>query len=127
LDSVATAAGASRVIPLSVAGAFHTELMNPAAEALAEAVAEANFMPLAVPVFSNVDALVHTDSSDFRTLLSRQLVSPVLWERCVMAMIAYGCKGFIEVGSGKVLRGTVRRIDRKLPIDGFGDEPDGPA
>jgi len=127
LDSVATAAGASRVIPLSVAGAFHTELMNPAAAALAEAVAEANFTPLSVPVFSNVDAAIHTDSADFRSLLSRQLVSPVLWERCVTAMIDYGTQGFIEVGSGKVLRGTIRRIDRKLPIDGFGDGPDGPT
>ncbi|HBJ33519.1 MAG TPA: [acyl-carrier-protein] S-malonyltransferase [Planctomycetaceae bacterium] len=127
LDSVATAAGASRVIPLSVAGAFHTELMNPAAAALAEAVAEASFMPLTLPVFSNVDALIHTDSSDFKSLLSRQLVSPVLWERCVTAMIEYGCKGFVEVGSGKVLRGTIRRIDRKMPVDGFGDAPDGPA
>ncbi len=127
LEAVATAAGASRVIPLSVAGAFHTELMDPAAAALAEAVADARFMPLAMPVFSNVDARIHTDSADFRTLLSRQLVSPVLWERCVMAMIDDGCKGFIEVGSGKVLRGTIRRIDRKMPIDGFGDGPDGTA
>lgn len=127
LDAVATAAGASRVIPLSVAGAFHTELMSPAAEALAAAVAEADFAPLRVPVFSNVDAQIHTDSSDFRSLLSQQLVSPVLWERCVIAMIDYGVKGFVEVGSGKVLRGTIRRIERKLPIDGFGDGPDSPA
>jgi [acyl-carrier-protein] S-malonyltransferase len=98
--------------------------MRPAAAALAEAVAAAKFSPLTIPVFSNVDALAHTDSADFQELLSRQLVSPVLWERCVMAMIASGCKGFIEVGSGKVLRGTVRRIDRKVPIDGFGDGPD---
>lgn len=127
LDSAATAAGASRVIPLAVAGAFHTELMNPAASALASAVSDASLAPLSIPVFSNVDAQIHTDSADFRTLLTRQLVSPVLWERCVMAMIDHGCKGFIEVGSGKVLRGTIRRIDRKLPIDGFGDGPDGPA
>lgn len=127
LDSIATAAGASRVIPLAVAGAFHTELMKPAAAALADAVADANFTPLSVPVFSNVDAAIHADSADFRSLLSRQLVSPVLWERCVMAMIDYGAKGFIEVGSGKILRGTIRRIDRKLPIDGFGDGPDGPT
>jgi len=127
LDAIATAAGASRVIPLAVAGAFHTELMKPAAAALADAVADANFTPLSVPVFSNVDAAIHTDSADFRSLLSRQLVSPVLWERCVMAMIDYGAKGFIEVGSGKILRGTIRRIDRKLPIDGFGDGPDGPT
>jgi [acyl-carrier-protein] S-malonyltransferase len=127
LESVATAAGASRVIPLSVAGAFHTELMNPAATALAQAVAETHFLPLRVPVFSNVDAAIHTDSADFRTLLSQQLVCPVLWERCITAMISHGCKGFIEVGTGKVLRGTIRRIDRKMPVDGFGDSPDGVA
>lgn len=124
LDAVATAAGASRVIPLSVAGAFHTELMSPAAAALAAAIAETDFKPLAIPVISNVDAAVHHQSDDFRQLLSRQLTSPVLWERSVGALIELGCRGLMEVGTGKVLRGTIRRIDRKLPIDGFGDSPD---
>jgi len=127
LEQVATDAGASRVIPLSVAGAFHTELMSPAAAALAEAIAAVTFRPLTIPVFSNVDALPHTNSGDFKGLLAQQLVNPVLWERCVEAMTQAGIEGFVEVGTGRVLRGTIKRINRKLPVDGFGDGPEGPV
>jgi [acyl-carrier-protein] S-malonyltransferase len=118
---LATAAGATKVIPLAVAGAFHTDLMQPAAAALSEALNEASFRPLTFPVYSNVDAQPHRDASDFRTLLARQLVGPVLWERSILKMIEDGVRGFLEVGTGKVLRGTIKRIDRKLPTDGFGD------
>ncbi len=123
LNDAAAAAGAARVIPLSVAGAFHTRLMQPAASALDAALADATFGDFSVPVYSNVDALAHSDASPFRELLSRQLVSPVLWERSVLAMIDDGIQGFLEVGTGKVLRGTIRRINRKVPVDGFGDDP----
>jgi len=127
LDQVATDAGASKVIPLAVAGAFHTELMRPAAAALAEAISAVTFRPLAIPVFSNVDAQSHTDTGDFKTLLAQQLISPVLWESCVNAMTQAGIEGFVEVGTGRVLRGTIKRINRKLPVDGFGDGPESPA
>lgn len=124
LEQAAADAGASRVIPLSVAGAFHTRLMQPAAAALDAALTDTSWTDFTVPVYSNVDAAAHTDSSPFRGLLSRQLVSPVLWERSVIAMIDGGIQGFLEVGTGKVLRGTIRRINRKMPLDGFGDAPD---
>lgn len=123
LEANAATIGAARVIPLSVAGAFHTRLMQPAAAALESALSDAQFAPLGVPVYSNVDAAAHNDSSPFRNLLSRQLVSPVLWEQSIVAMIDGGIQGFLEVGTGKVLRGTIRRIDRKVPVDGFGDDP----
>ncbi len=123
LEAAALRAGAMKVIPLSVAGAFHTTLMTPAAADLGQALADTEFQELSVPVFSNVDAESHTDSAAFRTLLSRQLVGPVLWGQSLEAMIRSGIDGFIEVGSGRVLRGTVKRINRKIPTEGFGDDP----
>lgn len=121
LPPLAAEAGASKVIPLAVAGAFHTELMSPAADELGRALAGVEFSPLRVPVFSNVDAQPHADSADFRELLSQQLVGPVLWGQSLESMIAAGINGFLELGTGRVLRGTLKRINRKLPVDGFGD------
>ncbi len=118
---LALAAGASKVIPLSVAGAFHTALMQPAAAALSAALSEVQLQPLALPVYSNVDAQAHREADDFRALLARQLVGPVLWEQSIQQMIDDGVQGFVEVGTGRVLRGTIKRINRKLPLDGFGD------
>lgn len=122
LEPLALEAGATKVIPLSVAGAFHTELMQPAATALGEALAEVPLQPLALPVYSNVDAQPHRDAADFRSLLARQLVGPVLWEQSVEQMIDDGVQGFLEVGTGRVLRGTIKRINRKIPLAGFGDD-----
>lgn len=123
LEAAAVRAGAMKVVPLSVAGAFHTALMAPAAADLGQALADTEFRQLAVPVFSNVDAEPHADSAAFRTLLSRQLVGPVLWGQSVEAMLQAGIQGFIEVGTGRVLRGTIKRINRKIPTEGFGDDP----
>ncbi len=121
MTPLALAAGALKVIPLPVAGAFHTELMQPAAAALSEALANVPLQRLTLPVYSNVDAQPHLDASDFRQLLVRQLTGPVLWEQAVLKMIDDGVEGFLEVGTGRVLQGTIRRINRKLPTDGFGD------
>lgn len=125
LESVALQAGASKVIPLAVAGAFHTELMRPAAQRLQQAVEAAELCDLAMPVFSNVDAAAHHRGEDFRSLFVEQLVRPVRWEDSIRAMIDFGVNGVIEVGTGRVLRSTIKRINRKLPSDGFGDAPGG--
>jgi len=124
LEPLAMEAGASKVIPLSVAGAFHTALMSPAAAELSHALESTRFSPLRLPIFSNVDAQPHSDAGDFRELLSRQLVGPVLWGQSLEAMIESGINGFFEIGTGRVLRGTLKRINRKLPVDGFGDGTD---
>ncbi|MEL7336103.1 MAG: [acyl-carrier-protein] S-malonyltransferase, partial [Planctomycetota bacterium] len=121
LTQPALDAGAMKVVPLPVAGAFHTPLMQPAVAALTEALAEMNLAETDVPVFSNVDASPHSVGDEFRSLLGSQVTQPVLWEKSIRSMIDAGCDGFMEIGCGKVLRGTIRRVDRKFPTDGFGD------
>ncbi|QDV66577.1 Malonyl CoA-acyl carrier protein transacylase [Rosistilla carotiformis] len=122
LETVAMEAGAMKVIPLSVAGAFHTPLMASAVDSLTEALAEMPIVDAKIPVVSNVDARSHTSPDEIRSLLARQVVSPVRWEESVRQMIADGTQGFFEVGAGRVLRGILRRIDRKMPAEGFGDD-----
>ncbi len=117
----AAAAGASKVIPLAVAGAFHTSLMQPAAEALSKALAAVTIRDSDLPVYSNVDAAVHRTGRDFTQLLAQQLISPVRWEGSIRQMIDDGIDGFVEVGVGRVLRGTIKRVSRKTPTAGFGD------
>lgn len=121
LEPLAIERGATKVIPLAVAGAFHTPLMQPAVESLREALLESSPVDTHLPVYSNVDAQPHQIAGEIRNLLARQVVGPVLWERSLRQMIADGIDGFLEVGTGRVLRGTLKRIDRKIPSDGFGD------
>jgi len=112
-----------KVVPLSVAGAFHTVLMQPAVEALVQALEEMPIADTQIPVYSNVDAKPHQSASEIKDLLSRQVVGSVLWEASIRQMVADGIGKFEEVGTGRVLRGTLKRINRKLPSDGFGDQP----
>ncbi|MCH1496571.1 MAG: ACP S-malonyltransferase [Rubripirellula sp.] len=123
LVPVAENAGAMKVVPLSVAGAFHTALMQPAVEALVEALQEMPIADTQIPVYSNVDAIPHQSAAEIKDLLSRQVVGSVLWEASIRQMVADGIEKFEEVGTGRVLRGTLKRINRKLPSDGFGDQP----
>jgi [acyl-carrier-protein] S-malonyltransferase len=109
---LAVAAG-GRAIPLAVAGAFHTSIMRPADEALAEVLAEVEIKPPEIPVVSNVDALTHSDPEEIRQLLIRQVVNPVRWEDSINLMLTEGCTDFYEVGPGKVLKGLLKRIARK--------------
>jgi len=110
----ADAAGAMKTIPLKVAGAFHTSLMNSAVEPLAAALAGAELQPPRIPVLSNVDATAHSDPAKIRELLAAQVVSPVLWEDSMRSLLGSGVDTFYEIGAGKVLRGLLRRIDRKI-------------
>jgi [acyl-carrier-protein] S-malonyltransferase len=119
---MATAAGAMRAVPLAVAGAFHTSIMQPAVERLAAALAEAPIRRPRIAVVSNVDAQIHDDPQEIRNLLVRQVVSPVLWEDSQRALLASGCDEFYEVGPGRVLRGLLKRIERKIPCHGTFDQ-----
>jgi [acyl-carrier-protein] S-malonyltransferase len=115
---LAEAAGAMKVVPLAVAGAFHTPLMQSAVGPLAAALAA---LPLArprLPVVSNVDAEPHDDPEVVRSLLPRQIVSPVRWEDTMRRLLSDGCDRFYEVGPGRVMRGLLKRIDRKVVCEG---------
>lgn len=114
-----TEAGARRVIPLPVAGAFHSPVMAPASAALAAALETTAFVDPSVPVVSNVTAEPVTDAATARGLLAEQVVSPVLFERSLRAMIDGGLGPFVEPGPGRALAGFLRKIDRKLPCRGY--------
>jgi [acyl-carrier-protein] S-malonyltransferase len=116
--AMATDAGAMRAIPLAVAGAFHTSIMQPAVERLTAALADLPLRKPRVPVISNVDAAPHDDPEEIRQLLIRQVVSPVRWEESMRRLLAMGCDRFYEVGPGRVLRGLLKRIDRKVECVG---------
>ena len=104
-----------RFLRLSVAGAFHTDIMKPADATLAAALAGVSIQPPRIPVWSNVDARPHTDPTEIKDLLVRQVLSPVRMEESLRGLVAAGCEQFYELGPGKVLAGLLRRIDRKLP------------
>lgn len=120
-ESNATAAGASRFIRLNVAGAFHTSIMLPAVERLGAAIAKTAFHDARVPVITNVDAAAHSNAGEFSGLLTKQVVSPVLWEKSLRNLLALGVDQFYEIGAGRVLAGTLKRIDRKAACECFGD------
>lgn len=110
--------GAMRVIPLAVAGAFHTCLMQPAVERLEAVLESVDLRPPRIPVISNVDAQSHNDPVEIRRLLGEQVVNPVLWEDSMQNLIAdYSIDGCWEIGPGRVLRGLLKRIHRKMPCE----------
>jgi [acyl-carrier-protein] S-malonyltransferase len=117
----AAEAGAMRTIRLTVAGAFHTNIMLPAVERLSKAIAVTQFHPSRFPLYSNVDAQPHVNPDEFAPLLTKQMVSPVQWEQTLRNLLAAGVDQFYEIGAGRVLAGTLKRIDRKIPCECFGD------
>jgi [acyl-carrier-protein] S-malonyltransferase len=121
LETAALAAGAMKCVPLEVAGAFHTVLMQPAVERLTEALATAAFRPSRIPVVSNVDARPHTDPDEIRGLLARQVVGVVEWNASMAYVLSTGVRAVWEVGPGRVLRGLMKRIDRSVACSGVFD------
>ena len=115
VEAAATELGASRVIPLAVAGAFHSDLMRPADEQLAEALRNAEVKPPRIPVYSNVDAASHDDPEEIRRTLVAQVIAGVRWEDSMRRMLVDGFDSFYELGPGRVLTGLLKRIDRKTP------------
>lgn len=113
-----------RAIPLAVAGAFHTPIMKPADDQLAEVLSGTEIKTPEIPVVSNVDAAVHTDPEEIRNILIQQVLQPVRWEDSIRHMLAEGCTDFYEVGPGKVLKGLMKRIARKTPITSINDSFD---
>jgi [acyl-carrier-protein] S-malonyltransferase len=106
--------GAMKAVPLAVAGAFHTLIMQPAVEQLELALSVVPMHKPRIPVVSNCDAQPHHDPEEIRGLLMRQVLHPVLWEDSMRYLIQQGFSQFYEVGPGRVLRGLLRRIDRSV-------------
>lgn len=117
---LAEAAGA-RVVPLAVAGAFHTTIMQPADEKLASALADVAMRKPEIPVVSNVNAQPNGDPEELKRILVRQVISPVRWEECVRHMLDAGIDEFYEIGPGRVLTGLMKRISRKIPCTPVND------
>jgi [acyl-carrier-protein] S-malonyltransferase len=114
-----TEAGAKRAIKLSVGGAFHSPLMEPARAELAEAINSTNFHTPACPIYQNVNASPQTDPVVIKQNLIAQLTGPVRWTQSVTNMIVDGCTLFTEVGPGLVLQGLVKKVDRSMATAGI--------
>lgn len=122
IDAVETAcvalkeAGARRALRLPVGGAFHSPLMAPAAEALAEAIRKTEFRKPFCPIYQNVTAKPSMNPEEIRENLLKQLTSPVRWTQSVQNMIADGANEFYEFGPGDVLKGLIRKIDPTVTV-----------
>ncbi|MGB2986804.1 MAG: ACP S-malonyltransferase [Phycisphaerae bacterium] len=103
-----------RAVALTVAGAFHSPLMEPAAKGLWSVLQETDFTTPVMPVVANVDAEKHEGAAAIREALRRQLTHPVLWQRCIERMIDEGVDRFYELGPGRVLTGLTRKINREV-------------
>jgi len=109
-------AGAKRVIPLEVSGPFHSPLMQPAADRLERVLAELTMRDAKVPVIANVTAEPVTSAEEIRGLLKRQVTAPVLWEDTVTRLVGLGVDTFVEIGSGSVLTGLIRKTDKSVTV-----------
>jgi malonyl CoA-acyl carrier protein transacylase len=111
-------AGARRLLPLNVGGAFHSPLMQPAQEELAEAIEQCCFRQPSCPIYQNATAQPSSDPDTIKRNLLVQLTSPVRWAQSVQQMIADGATRFVEFGPGNALQGLVKRIDPNVEIEG---------
>ena len=109
------AAGAKRAVMLPVSAPFHSSLMQPASERLAEVLAPIEIKDITIPVVANVTAKEVTSGAEIKELLVKQAAMPVLWETSVRNMVADGVDTFVEVGPGKVLTGFTKKIAKGLP------------
>lgn len=104
-------AGAKRALPLPVGGAFHSPLMEPARQELAQAIEQTEFHTPVCPVYQNVDALPHTSATEIKENLLKQLTSPVRWTQTVKNMCQDGAQIFAELGPGSVLEGLIKKCN----------------
>lgn len=105
-----------RAIPLKVAGAFHSPIMQPAADGLATVLAHTPLETPQVPVVANVNCRNHTDAGTIRQWLTDQLTHPVRWQASMERLLGEGVERFIEIGPGRVLAGLMKKVSRKTPV-----------
>ena len=113
--------GAKKAVELSVGGAFHSALMESAAQRMENALKTVAISPARIPVIANVSAEPVQDAETLRTSLARQIVNPVLWEDSMNRMHELNIDLYLEVGPGKVLRGLMRRIHKDAEVLCLGD------
>lgn len=121
---LAKAEGIRRAMLLPVSAPFHCALMEPAAEAMAEALEKVAIRPPVVPVVANVSAAKATDPAEIRELLVKQVTATVRWRECIQAMAAMGCDRFVELGAGKVLTGLMKRLVPEAQASSVGSPAD---
>lgn len=114
-----TEAGAKRVLPLKVGGAFHSPLMEPARQELEAAIKNTRFSTPICPVYQNVDAKPYTDPAKIQTNLIAQLTSSVRWTQIMKNMLADGATSILEIGPGKVLQGLFKKLSNDIEINGI--------
>ena len=116
-EQLANEYGAMKAVPLAVAGAFHTEMMAPAAEKLKQALDHCKITdPAEVKTIANIDAQYYDSAEKIRQCLAKQLTQPLLWQKCMEKLLADGIENFYEIGPGRVLTGLMRRINRKTKV-----------
>lgn len=109
-------AGAKRALMLSVNGAFHSPLMQPAQEKLAAAIEQTKFRTAMIPVYQNISTKGETNQEEIKQNLIKQLTGPVKWTQSVQNMIKDGATTFIEVGPGKTLQGLIKKINSEVTV-----------
>ncbi len=116
-EKLAPKFGAIKAVPLAVAGAFHTDMMSSAAEALKKAIEETKISdPSDIKIIANINADYYKTGAEIARGLIKQLTSPILWQKCMEKLLAEGIGDFYEIGPGKVLTGLMRRINRKIKV-----------
>ncbi|MCE5199005.1 MAG: ACP S-malonyltransferase [Armatimonadota bacterium] len=121
-SEIAAEMGAKRVVPLNVSGGFHSPLMQDAADALLEALHAVGLQNTAVPVMANYTASFETDADEIRVNLAKQITGSVRWVESVNAMLDAGAEVFIELGSGSVLAGLIKRIAKDAQVYSVSDK-----
>jgi [acyl-carrier-protein] S-malonyltransferase len=116
--------GMKKVIPLNVAGAYHSRLMEPARAAFAAFLDTVTFQAPRLTVFTNTTGGTVSDPADIKAALVKQVVSSVLWEDCMRAAAAAGATSFLELGPGGVLAGLARRTDKTWPVKSLSEYSD---
>jgi [acyl-carrier-protein] S-malonyltransferase len=115
-EAMAKDFGASGAVALKVAGAFHSAIMQPAAEALSQAMAQTNFSAPAATVIANVDAVAYNGAGEIPAKLLAQLTGAVRWQQSMEFLLAQGVERFYEIGPGRVLAGLMKRIQRRAEV-----------
>ncbi len=109
---------AIKAIPLAVAGAFHSQMMQPAADDLSNAIKQTDLtMPENIKVLANINAQYYNSTDEIHSGLVKQLVQPILWQDCMERLLDEGFENFYEIGPGRVLTGLMKKINRKIKVN----------